>query len=198
MTTAMPGRPGPDEYAPFYAGYIEKVPEGDPRAQLARATEETRRLLDAFGDERAGQPYAPGKWSVKDVATHLADTERVMAYRALRIARGDTTPLAGFDQDDYVRAAGANRRPLSDLLAELSAVRVGSFALFTGLDEEAFLRRGTANGNPVSVRALLYIILGHEEHHRALLRPLLGAAAGGAVRATADGTVGQSAGGRHG
>jgi uncharacterized protein (TIGR03083 family) len=172
----MPGRPEPDEYAPFYAGYVAKVPDGDPRAQLARSAEETRRLFDAIGDERAGEPYAPGKWTVKDVVAHLADTERVMAYRALRIARGDATPLAGFDQDAYVRTAGASRRPLSDLLAELSAVRVGSFALFTALDAEAFGRRGTANGAPVSVRALLYIILGHEEHHRGLLRPLVGLA----------------------
>jgi hypothetical protein len=173
----MPGRPQPDEYAPYYAGYVGKVPDGDPFAQLARTAEETRRLFDAIGEERAGQPYAPGKWSVKDVVTHLADTERIMAYRALRIARGDTTPLPGFEQDDYVRAAGANRRPLSDLLAELSAVRIGSFALFTALPPEAFDRRGTASGYGVSVRALLYIILGHEEHHRRLLRPLVGAAA---------------------
>jgi hypothetical protein len=177
VTTANPGRPEPDEYAPYYARYIEKVPDGDPFSQLARAAEETRRLMDAIGDERAAQPYAPGKWSVKDVVTHLADTERIMAYRALRIARGDTTPLAGFEQDDYVRAAGADRRSLSDLLAELSAVRVGSFALFTALPPEAFTRRGTASGYVVSVRALLYIILGHEEHHRRLLRPLVGAPA---------------------
>ena len=175
MTTANLGRPAPDEYGSYYGGYIEKVPDGDPLAQLARAAEETRRLMDAIGDERASQPYAPGKWTVKDVVLHLADTERVMAYRALRIARGDTTPLPGFEQDDYVRTGGATRRPLSDLLAELSAVRVGSFALFTSLPAEAFTRRGTASGIGVSVRALLYIILGHEEHHRRLLRPLVGA-----------------------
>ena len=177
MTTAVPGRPAPEEYAPFYAGYVTKVPDGDPRVLLARSAEETRRLFDAFGEERAGQPYEPGKWTVKDVVGHLADTERIMAYRALRIARGDETPLPGFEQDDYVRTAGATRRPLSDLLAELSAVRVGSFSLFMGLDEAAFTRRGTVNGGPASVRALLYIILGHEEHHRRILRPLVGAPA---------------------
>lgn len=161
--------PTPDEYASFYAGYVAAVPRGDPIARLTTQGAAVRDELAAVGEARAGDPYAPGKWSVKDVVAHLADTERVMAYRALRIARGDATPLAGFEQDDYARAANAAARPLASLLDELAAVRGATHALFAGLPPDAFARRGTANGGPVSVRALLYVVLGHEAHHRRLL-----------------------------
>lgn len=161
--------PAADEYAPYYAGYVAGVPAGDPIALLLEQGAALRDELAAVGDARAGEPYAPGKWSVKDVAAHLADTERVMAYRALCIARGDATPLPGFEQDDYARTAGATARPLDALLHELAAVRAATHALFAGLPPEALARRGTVNGGPASVRALLHIILGHEAHHRRLL-----------------------------
>ena len=176
MTRDAAGRPGPDEFAPYYARYVTGVPDGDPLVLLESEAEQTRRLLEAIGDERAGAAYAPGKWSVKDVVVHLADTERIMAYRALRIARGDETPLPGFEQDDYARTAGANARPLADLLAELAAVRAATVALFRGLDAAAYGRRGTASGHSVTVRGLLYIILGHDAHHRRLLAQTLLAA----------------------
>ena len=163
-------RPGADEYAPYYAGYVSRVPEGDALALLGAQLPATRRFVEAIGDARAGEPQAPGKWSVKDVVQHVADTERIMAYRALRIARGDTLALPGYEQDDYVRVAGAGRRPLPALLDELAAVRAASVALFDGLDAEALVRRGNANGNTFTPRALLYVILGHELHHAALLR----------------------------
>jgi uncharacterized damage-inducible protein DinB len=140
---------------------------------------ETQHFCERLDDETAAQPYAPGKWTVKDVLAHVADVERVMAYRALRIARGDTTPLPSFDHDAYVRVAGASARPLARLLAELVATRVATVALFQGFDAEAFRRRGTASNATVSVRALLHIILGHERHHLRILREQLGSADGG-------------------
>ncbi|HEU4629941.1 MAG TPA: DinB family protein [Gemmatimonadaceae bacterium] len=172
------GRPTSEEFAPFYAGYVAAVPERDPITLLGEQVAETQHFCEQLGEAAAGAPYAPGKWTVKDVLCHLADTERVMAYRALCIARGDTTPLPGFDQDDYVRAAGAANRPLARLLAELVATRVATVALFQSLDAAAFERRGTANTHTVSVRALLHIILGHERHHLRILREHLGATVG--------------------
>lgn len=173
------GRPASDEYAPFYAGYVAAVPEGDPIALLGEQVAETQHFCERLDDATAAAPYAPGKWSVKDVLAHIADVERVMAYRALRIARGDTTPLPSFDHDAYVRVAGASARPLARLLAELVATRVATVALFQGFDAEAFRRQGTASGATVSVRALLHIILGHERHHLRILREHQGSAGGG-------------------
>ena len=164
------GRPTSDEFAPYYAGYVAAVPDQDPIALLGEQVAETQHFCERLGEQGATVPYAPGKWSTKDVLAHVADTERVMAYRALCIARGDETPLPGFDQDVYARAAGASGRPLARLLAELVATRVATVALFQGFDATAFGRRGTASGHGVSVRALLHIILGHERHHLRILR----------------------------
>ncbi len=163
-------RPGDDEFAPYYARYIQAVPEGDLLGLLARQLSDTRALFAALGEERAGVVPAPGKWSPKDVLLHVADTERVMAYRALRIARGDGTPLPGFEQDDFAREAGAAGRTVADLLDELTAVRGATIALLRSLPAAAGERRGTASGYTVSVRALAYIIAGHELHHQRLLR----------------------------
>ena len=136
------------------------------RAQPA----ELRALLGSLDDAAARARYEPGKWSIKEVVGHVSDTERVMGYRLLRIGRGDVTPLPGFEQDPYVAAAGADRRPLASLLAELEAVRAATLALVESLPAEAWERRGTASGNPVSARALAYIIAGHAAHHHAVLR----------------------------
>jgi len=163
-------RPGDGEYAPFYAGYIAKLPGDDALAPLAAQERETAELLGGLSAEAAAFRYAPGKWSVKQVAAHLADAERVFAYRALRIARGDETPLPGFDEKAYADAAGADARPLAELAAELRAVRAATLALFRGLDPAALARRGTANGVPVTVRAAAWIIAGHERHHLEILR----------------------------
>ena len=135
---------------------------------------ETVEALRGISEERAGFRYAPEKWSIREVVGHLLDTERVMAYRALRIARGDTTPLAGFEENSYVEAAGFDARPLPDLVAEFGLVRTATLALLRGFDEVAFQRRGTASGWPVSVRALAFIIAGHERHHAGLLRERYG------------------------
>jgi uncharacterized damage-inducible protein DinB len=163
-------RPASHEYAPFYARYIEKVPEGDLPALLEGQAAEVDQLLASLSEAQALHRYAPGKWSIKEMVGHLADAERIMTYRLLRIARGDATPLAGFEEDDYVRAAGFDRRTLTDLRAEFQAVRRATLALIRSLDAEAFARRGTANQNPVTAAALAHILFGHTSHHMSILR----------------------------
>ncbi|HEX5726419.1 MAG TPA: DinB family protein, partial [Longimicrobiaceae bacterium] len=127
-------------------------------------------LLRGLPEALHGHRYAEGKWSIREVAGHLADTERIITYRALRIARGDATPLPGFDENAYVAAAGFDARPLESLVAEWEAVREATLAFFRSVDAEAAARRGTANDNAVSVRALAHIVAGHAEHHLEILR----------------------------
>lgn len=170
MTAALIARPGTDEYAPYYGTYIGKVPDGDLRAMLASQLVETLALIRSIPESRGGHRYAPDKWSIKGVIGHLADSERIFSYRALRIGRGDTTPLPGFEQDDYVPMGNFDARTLRDLADELAAVRQATLHLFAHLDLAAFERRGTASGKPVSVRALAYIIAGHELHHVGILK----------------------------
>lgn len=167
-------RPDPSEYASFYHGYVAAVPHGDLRETLRTGVGETMALLDAAGEARAGHRYAEGKWSVREVAGHLADTERVMAYRALRAARGDATPLPGFDENAWVAAAGFERRALADLADELAHVRMATLDLLRPLGEAELARSVPANGHPVTARALAWIIAGHEIHHRRILRERYG------------------------
>ncbi len=171
MDIANPlGRPGADEYAPFYAGYVAGVPDGELLVLLRDQLAETEALLREFTGARADHRYAPGKWSVKEVVGHMADAERIFAYRALRFARGDRTPLPGFDENDYVSGSNSSARALPEIAGELRSVRMASITLFAGLSEEALMRRGAANNNEVSVRALAWIIAGHERHHARILR----------------------------
>lgn len=175
MTTGIAvDRPEANEYIEYYGRYISKVPRGDIVATLDAQGKETLRLLSGLSEAQALHRYAPGKWSVKEVIGHVCDTERVMGYRALRIARGDRTPLPGFDENVYVPAGSFDARSLASLLEELASVRSASVTLFRSLDETASRRMGEANGNPVSVRALAYIIAGHEAHHTGLLRERYG------------------------
>jgi len=162
-------RPAPGEYASFYETYISLVPTEDILSALEAQRLQTAQLLAARSEREGNFRYAPGKWTVKEVIGHLSDSERIFAYRALRIARADATPLSGFEQDDYVRSSGSADRTLADLAEEFSAVRAASLALFRSLSDEAWLRRGSANKNEVTVRALAYIIAGHEVHHRRIL-----------------------------
>jgi hypothetical protein len=159
-------KPEPGEYNPYYQKYVDLVPHGDIIHTLKVQCEETRAVLASLPEERGSHRYAAGKWSIKEVLGHIIDTERIMSYRALRIARGDTTPLAGFEQDDYVRNAGSNDLSVSSLLDEFDAVRISTALLFAHMGAEACMRKGTANNHPVSVRALAWIIAGHELHHR--------------------------------
>lgn len=163
-------RPGADEFAPFYANYVSAVPDGDIAGILEAQGRELVQLLGGLDAARADFRYAPDKWSVKEVLGHVTDTERIFTYRALRIARGDATPLAGFDQDTYVANARFGRRALGDLLAEFQTVRAATVALFRAMTEEESRRAGTANGMPVTARALAFIAAGHERHHSRILR----------------------------
>lgn len=172
LTATASLRPQPGEYAPYYDRYISLVPGNNVLAALDALDEQRRQMLlllsgrtEADGDLR----YAPDKWSLKEVLGHVNDTERIMSYRALRIARNDATPIEGFEQDDYVRNAPFGQRPLSDLIEDYIAVRRASVSLFRNLDEAAWARRGVAAGNEVTVRALAYIIAGHELHHRRII-----------------------------
>jgi uncharacterized damage-inducible protein DinB len=163
-------RPAADEHSPYYGKYIALVPDGDLVSFLREQGAETVRLLRNLSPGKADYAYAPGKWTVKEVVGHVMDAERIFAYRALRFARGDETELAGFDENTYVPAGQFGRRTMNDLLDEFEAVRGSSIHLVKHIDAEALDRRGTASRNPISVRALLYIIAGHERHHVGLLR----------------------------
>ena len=162
-------RPQAGEYAPYYDRYISLVQGEDILNALDQQRSQTMLLLCGRDEKDGDFRYAPGKWSAKEVLGHVCDSERVFAYRALRIARADATPLAGFEQDDYVRNGPFAQRPLADLVEEFIAVRRATLSLLRNFDEAAWMRRGVANKNEVTVRALAYIIAGHELHHRGIL-----------------------------
>jgi hypothetical protein len=165
----MNHKPDRNEYAAFYETYVSLVPDVDVVAALEAQRLQMAQLLAGRSERDGNFRYAPEKWSVKEVIGHLADSERIFSYRALRIARGDITPLSGFEQDDYVREAGSARRELRDLAEEFAAVRGATVTLYRSLGEEAWKRRGSANKNEVTVRALAFITAGHELHHRNIL-----------------------------
>jgi len=158
------------EYNPYYQRYVSLVPQGDIVQTLESQWNQTRALLASIPEERGTYRYEPGKWSIKEVLGHLIDAERIFSYRALRIARGDATPLPGFEQDDYVRTGHFDSLSLSSLIEELSAVRRATVLMLRHLQPEAWTRMGTASTYPVSVRAIAWIIAGHELHHRAVLK----------------------------
>jgi hypothetical protein len=172
MTTAhlAISAPEPAEYAPYYGRYTSLVSGGDILTALRQQAPETVSLLSTLNDRQADFRYAPDKWSIKGVVGHVLDTERIFAYRALRIARNDKTPIEGFEQDDYVRYGPFGNYRLSDLIEEFGHVRAATIDLFRGLDQQAWLRRGTANKNEISARAIAYVIAGHELHHRRVLK----------------------------
>ncbi|HJR36107.1 MAG TPA: DinB family protein [Gemmatimonadales bacterium] len=163
-------RPDPSEYAPFYAGYVAKVPEGDLLVTLEAQIGEFFQSLNPITDAKGQFAYAPGKWTIKEVLLHVVDAERVFSYRAMRIARADETPLPGFDEKAWVPQSGANDRTVADLLGEFRAVRTATGALLRHLPADAVTRRGIASGNVVTVRALAWIIAGHPMHHLGILR----------------------------
>ncbi len=170
----MISRPDPREHHPYYGTYIAEAGEEDPVATMRAQLESTCALLGAVSEEKAGHRYAPDKWSVRQVVGHLADAERIFSYRALRFARGDTTPLPGFDENEYVATANFDTRTLESLVSEWRDVRRSSIALFAGLAPETVTRQGIASNGPMSVRALAYIIPGHVNHHVAVLRSRYG------------------------
>jgi hypothetical protein len=163
-------KPGPEEYVPFYNTYISKVGDGDIIKILEEQMESTYQLAKSIPADKEVYAYAPGKWTIKQVWGHMADTERVMAYRALRFARNDSSELQGFDQDDYMQYSRFNERSLADLAAEFRDLRKANLYLLRNLNSGEKKRGGLANGNPVTVNALLYIIAGHEHHHVQILK----------------------------
>lgn len=165
MSSMNPGRPGADEYRPYYDTYIRLVPDGDIIAQLDKQIGETVATLTPFTTAQAEWRPAPEEWSAKEIVGHLADAERVFAFRALWFARNDPAPLPGMDPDGFMAGANFADRSLDDIVAEFVAIRRASLAFFRSLDAAAWARSGVADGSPVSVRALAYIIAGHELHH---------------------------------
>lgn len=158
----------------MFGPYVERVPDGDVIAMLRQRGEHTAALLGGLTEEQGDFAYAPEKWSVKRLLQHLTDAERMFCYRAMCIARGDTNPLPGFDEVGYADNDGSDTRPLLDVVREFETVRAATLALFEGFDPAAWTRRGTANGSPISVRALPWMIAGHELHHVAVLRERYG------------------------
>jgi hypothetical protein len=170
MAHPLTTRPDPTEYPQYAADYVSRVPEGNVLDTLEKQIEETAELVRGLGPGMEDKRYAPGKWSIREIIGHLGDGERVFSERALRFSRCDPTPLPGFDENDYVREAPFNRIPIQDLLAELVHLRKATLYFYRGLDEEALMRRGIANETEVSVRAIAFMIAGHERHHLDVLR----------------------------
>ncbi|GAB4113751.1 MAG: DinB family protein [Roseiflexaceae bacterium] len=163
----LPGRPATDEYAEFFAGYIERVPEGDLLAMLRTQMEQMVELLAPLSREQQLARPTPEDWNVLEVLGHIIDGEIAFSYRAWRIAHGDTTPLAGFEQDDYVRTAESSKRTLEDLLEAYTAQRQATIMLYRSFDQQAWMRRGVVAGHPCSARSWGYVTAGHELHHLA-------------------------------
>lgn len=170
MTWLEIEHPSKNEFDSYYQGYIEKVEGKQLSLTLRQQRAKMIELIDGLTEEQADYRYAPGKWSVKEVLGHLLDTERVFVYRAMSIARDEKQSLPGFDQDEYVRTGNFDQRSVESLKTEYEAVRNATIALFESLDEASWLKTGTANDVTVSVRAIGYIVPGHEAHHLAILR----------------------------
>ncbi|MFN8530300.1 MAG: DinB family protein [Anaerolineae bacterium] len=163
--------PQADEYAPYYGNYIRRVPQGaDLFALLERQPADLRSLLKNVTDRQAGVRPAPGEWSIKEVIGHMCDAERIFAYRALSISRGDKSAFPGFEQDDYVKATNFNARALADLIDEFLYQRRANVLYFRGISEAELNQRGTASDKTFSTRALLYAMAGHADHHFESLR----------------------------
>jgi uncharacterized damage-inducible protein DinB len=165
----MINRPQPDEYPAFGAKYVSQVNTTNVLKLLEELKDSTYQLFSNISEDVAGQPYAPGKWTIKQMLGHMIDTERTFAYRALVFSRNDIE-LPGFDQDIYVNNNDFNSRTIKDLAEEFRAVRESNLFLFRSMTEEQLMRKGIASGNPTSVRGAIYMTAGHELHHRAIMK----------------------------
>lgn len=166
----MLSRPQDGEFLSHYQVYIDKVPEGDLLDLLQHQPEQVILELGETTDDQANFRYTEGKWSLKEVLGHIADTERIMNYRLLRIARGDTTPLPSFEETLFVSNAHFDQHTVAELLQDFSAVRESTLTLIRQLEDSDWLRMGTASEGPISTRALAYIIFGHSLHHLTIIR----------------------------
>ena len=168
------GKPESTEYASFFNGYLSLVPEEEILPALEGQEKEVRSLFSGMPAARETHRYEPGKWSIREVLGHMADAERVFGYRAFCISRGEKTSLPGFDEGFYVARSGYDARPASDLLEEFVLARRSNIPVLRSLGDDAWRNVGTANNNPVSVRALAYIMVGHARHHANILRSRYG------------------------
>jgi len=166
----MNKKPTKKEYAAYYANYINQIVGDDILKILAQRTAKSIAFMNDIAEEKWDFRYAANKWSIKELYIHIIDTERIMAYRALRIARNDNTHLAGYEQDDYIPFSAAEQRSKASIIAEYEAVRQATITLFQNFTPEMWKRIGTASGWPISVLALAYIIVGHEKHHVKVLK----------------------------
>lgn len=163
-------RPDQSEYAAYYSRYIELVPEDDVLGAMQRQSSDTQKLLASLTDEIGGHRYETGKWSVKELIGHLVETERIMGYRALSVARGETKSLPGFDENLYVVNGGFDQWRIGDLAEYYALTRRSNIVAFAHFSDDAWIRRGVANENPVTTRAVAFTIVGHERHHLNVLR----------------------------
>jgi DinB superfamily len=171
MASLVLGKPGPSEFPPFAKNYVDTVEDEDLLHALMTQSRELATILEPLDKAVAAtHRYAPGKWTINDVVGHMTDTERIFSYRLLRVARGDTTPLPGFEQDDYIPTAHFNDRSLGDLLSEFESVRQSTTRLIAGLPSDAWMREGTVSGHPVTARGVATLIAGHALWHIKILR----------------------------
>ena len=172
--TAPATRPEASEYPTFYAGYVASVPGDDIVHVLQRSGEEIAAILASIPEERGGYRYADDKWTIRTLIGHVIDAERIFTYRALRIARGDATPLPGFDENAFAVTANSDLRTIANLADEFSHVRASTVRLFASFPPDAWTRSGTVNNGHVTARALGYITAGHASHHLRILRERYG------------------------
>jgi hypothetical protein len=171
MAAFIPGAPQPGEYKPHFAGYVSKAAHvTDPVKSLQDQLGEVLQLLQPLDESKQFHRYAPDKWTIKEVLGHITDTERIMSYRLLRVARADKTPLPGFDENAYVAAADFDNCAWTQLLEEFQHVRRASILLLRHLPGPAWLREGVSSDHPTTARALAYILYGHAAHHLDILR----------------------------
>ena len=163
-------RPVEGEFLPYYGQYIDKVPQGDIVETLRSINPDTLSLIRLLPESAGDKRYAPEKWSIREVVGHVIDAERIFVYRALRFARADSTPVPGFDENAFAKNAPYSNVSLGDIASEFEHVRAATLHFFSNLPEQAYSRRGSANGAEISVRALAYILAGHEIHHVGVLR----------------------------
>ena len=169
MAPFVIGRPASGEYGEYFDRYVVRVPESDILAVLGSQKKEFTTLLSTVGKDQEGYRYAEGKWSIRQVVGHVIDAERVFGYRAVCIARGETTPLPSFDENPYAEAAGSDDVPLAELLMEFRSIRESHELMFRHFPPQAWQRMGHAGGSPATPRAIAYIMAGHARHHAAVL-----------------------------
>lgn len=163
-------RPKQGDYPEYLAGYIEEITSDDILATLTHQLETSLTFLNEFAEPQTYYRYAAGKWSMKQILSHIIDCERVYTYRALRIARNDDTPMAGFDENAYVLNSRAEHRSWDNLIAEYKAVRLATIALLSSLNQKELAKSGTANEKKITANALFYMTAAHESHHLEVIK----------------------------